>query len=52
MSDPKTNQGNNQPTQQQTTQPPQEGKPTTDYSLGRRYVGNSADKIRKKNNPQ
>ncbi len=41
-----------QPPQQQTTQSPQEGKPTTDFSLGRRFVGNSADKVRKKDSPQ
>lgn len=44
--------GTKQPSQQETTQPPKEGNPTTDYSLGRRFVGNSADKIRKKDNPQ
>lgn len=45
-------QGTDQPPQQQTTQSPQEGKPTTDFSLGRRFVGNSADKVRKKDSPQ
>jgi len=52
MSDQPPKQDTNQPPQQQTTQPPQEGKPTTDFSLGRRFVGNSADKVRKKDSPQ
>ncbi|HCB2767416.1 TPA: hypothetical protein MYS43_003965 [Klebsiella pneumoniae] len=52
MSDQPQKEDTNQPPQQQTTPPTQEGTSTTDFSLGRRFVGNSEDKVRKKDNPQ
>lgn len=47
-----SDQAPKQDTNQAPQQPPQEDKPTTDYSLGRRFVGNSADKARKKDTPR
>ncbi|EFC5129662.1 hypothetical protein [Escherichia coli] len=52
MSDQNQKQNTNQPSQQSTTQPTPGDKPRTDFSLDRRFVGNSADKIRKKDSPQ